>query len=388
MESTSYKKNYAEAITMDRSFAKNFIIQLFQLAGITVNGPNPWDIHVHNEAFYPRLLSSPEINLGDSYVEGWWDCVALDEFFDRVLRAHLDVKIQQNSRLTLNLLFAKFINFQTKQRAKQVGKIHYDLALPLFQAMLDSRMNYTCGYWKNADTLDQAQVAKLDLVCKKLYLKPGMRLLDIGCGWGGLAKYAAENYGATVVGITISQQQYEYAKEDCAGLPIEIRLQDYRDVNESFDRIASIGMFEHVGHLNYRTYMQMANRCLTDDGIFLLHTIGTGITTVKTNAWIARHIFPNGMLPSIKQIGKAIEGLFCMEDWHNFGPDYDKTLMAWHHNFETHWEELRSHFDNRFYRLWRYYLLSCAGSFRARDIQLWQIVLSKNGLPGGYLAPR
>jgi cyclopropane-fatty-acyl-phospholipid synthase len=269
-----------------------------------------------------------------------------------------------------------------------VGFKHYDLGNRLFEAMLDSRMNYTCGYWKNAKNLDEAQLHKLELTCQKLLLKPGMRMLDIGCGFGALAKYAAENYGVKVVGVTISKEQRDYAQQNCAGLPVEIRFQDYRDVNEKFDRIASLGMFEHVGHLNYRTYMNVANKCLSDDGIFLLHTIGSKVSSVASDEWISKYIFPNGMLPSIPQIGNAAEGLFVMEDWHNFGADYDKTLMAWYANFNHHWDQLKSYYDERFYRMWKYYLLSCAGLFRARYTQLWQIVFTKQGILGGYQSPR
>lgn len=248
-------------------------------------------------------------------------------------------------------------------------------------------MNYTCGYWKDVVTLEEAQIAKLDLTCRKLLLEPGMRLLDIGCGWGGLAKYAAENYGVKVVGITISKQQYELATERCKNLPVEIRFQDYRDVNEKFDRIASLGMFEHVGYLNYRKYMQIVHQCLADDGLFLLHTIGSNESTTQAMPWIAKYIFPNGMLPSITQIGKATEKLFIMEDWQNLGIDYYKTLLAWHQNFNAHWSSLKANYDEKFFRMWNYYLLSCAGGFNTRMLQLWQIVFSK-GLKTRYDAPR
>ena len=379
---------HLERTTRDNSLAKSFIHELLTSAGISINGPNPWDIQVHNEAFYNRALRQPALGLGESYMDGWWDCAHLDDFFYRILHAKLEYQLKKSKRLTLDLVLAKIINFQTKLRAKEVGLKHYNLGYSLFHNMLDSRMNYTCGYWKNATTLDEAQLNKLDLVCQKLQLKPGMRLLDIGCGWGGLVKYAAEKYGVSAVGVTISQDQYEYAKENCKGLPVEIRLQDYRDVNEQFDRIASLGMFEHVGHLNYRTYMKTVNQCLAPEGLFLLHTIGSNQTTYKANGWISKYIFPNGMIPSIAQIAKAEEPLFIMEDWHNFGADYDKTLMAWQANFQKNWEKIRDQFDNRFYRMWNYYLLSCAGAFRARDMQLWQIVYSKRGVFGGYQAPR
>ncbi|MBS0359385.1 MAG: cyclopropane fatty acyl phospholipid synthase [Proteobacteria bacterium] len=373
---------------MGRTSAKTIVTELLNTAGIQVNGPNPYDIQVNNDNFYTRILNEGALGLGESYMDHWWDCKKPDQFIERVLRANLEDKIKTNKLWLLKTILLKIFNLQTKKRAFQVGEKHYDLGNDLFKRMLDSRMVYTCGYWKNADNLEDAQVNKLELTCKKLMLEPGMRLLDIGCGWGSMAKYAAENFGVHVVGITISKEQAEYAKENCKGLPVEIRLQDYRDVNEKFDRIVSLGMFEHVGHLNYRTYMQVAHRCLTDDGIFLLHTIGDNISGVTTNEWIAKYIFPNGLLPSITQIGKASEKLLVMEDWHNFGADYDKTLMAWHENFIQHWNELKDNYNDRFYRMWNYYLLSCAGSFRARYTQLWQIVFSKHGLMGGYQAPK
>ena len=269
-----------------------------------------------------------------------------------------------------------------------VGKEHYDVGNDLFIKMLDKRMTYSCAYWKDASTLDQAQEAKLDLICRKLYLKPGMKILDIGCGWGSFAKYAAEKYGVNVVGITISQQQLDLAKQLCQGLPITLRFQDYRDVNETFDRIVSVGQMEHVGYKNYRQYMQMVQRCLTDEGMFLLHTIGSSKTTKVVDPWIEKYVFPNGQLPSAEQLTRAANGLFIFEDWHNFSADYDKTLMAWHRNFITHWDELKSNYDQRFFRMWSYYLLACAGGFRSREMQLWQIVFVKKGIPGGYVSIR
>ncbi len=372
---------------MKRNSSKAIIQDLLQLAGITIDGDKPWDMRIHNEAFYSRIVRNKDLGLGESYMDGWWDCPQIDMLIDRLCRARIDNHIK-NTKFLFKILAAKLFNLQTKTRALEVGRKHYDLGNDLFQLMLDSQMNYTCGYWKNATTLDEAQLAKLDLVCRKLMLKPGMRLLDIGCGWGTLAKFAAENYGVNVVGITISQEQCKLAQDRCQNLPVEIRFQDYRDLNEKFDRIASLGMFEHVGYANYRNYMKVINRCLTDDGIFLLHTIGNNESTVHAAPWITKYIFPNGMIPSITQIGKASEKILVMEDWHNFGPDYDKTLMAWHHNFNQNWEKIQSNYDERFFKMWNFYLLHCAGAFRARMMQLWQIVFSKNGLPGGYEAPR
>lgn len=368
--------------------AKTIIHQLAQTAGITINGNAPWDIKVHNEEFYTRVLNEGSLGLGESYMQKWWDCERLDIFFYKILRMHIYDYVNIPLHFKIKVLMAKIINFQTKNRAKQVAYRHYDLGNDLFKTMLDPKMIYSCGYYKNANNLAEAQTAKLELICQKLQLQQGMRLLDIGCGWGGLAKYAAENYGVEVVGITISAQQCEYARKICEGLPIDIRLQDYRDINETFDRVVSVGMFEHVGHLNYRPFMQIVHRVLSDDGLFLLHTIGGNETSLFADEWITKYIFPNGMIPSIQLISKSFEKLFVMEDWHNFGANYDNTLMAWHENFTNGWENLKENYDENFYRMWEYYLLACAGTFRARTNQLWQIVFSKYGRLGGYQAPR
>jgi cyclopropane-fatty-acyl-phospholipid synthase len=217
-------------------------------------------------------------------------------------------------------------------------------------------------------------------------MEPGMRVLDIGCGWGSFLKYAAERYGVEGVGVTVSKEQAALARAECEGLPVEILLKDYRDVEGPFDRVVSIGMFEHVGRRNYRTYCEVVRRVMKKDGLSMLHTIGRNHSGSwgRCDAWINKYIFPNGELPSIKQIADAAEGLFVLEDLHGFGPMYDKTLMAWHANFENHWTELSERYDERFRRMWRYYLLVCAASFRARRIQLWQVVLSPHGVPGGY----
>ncbi|EKD73905.1 MAG: hypothetical protein ACD_45C00151G0009 [uncultured bacterium] len=373
---------------MAKNIAKSIINDLLQTAEISINGSQPWDIQVHNEQFYQHILNQGSLGLGESYIDAWWDCAALDILFARILRANVQNHIKTNKWLALKIALAKIMNVQNKKQAFHVGKTHYDLGNDLFTSMLDSRMNYTCGYWKNAKTLDEAQLAKLELVCQKLKLEPGMRLLDIGCGWGALAKYAATKYQANVVGVTVSRNQLEYATQNCAGLPVEIRYQDYRDITGTFDRVVSLGMFEHVGHLNYRHYMQIVSNCLKDEGIFLLHTIGSNKTVFRADEWITKYIFSTGMLPSIAQIGETSEDFFIMEDWQNFGIYYDNTLMAWQQNFTRHWDTLKSHYDERFYRMWNYYLLSCAGNFRARAMQVWQIVFSKGGVNEAYQASR
>lgn len=363
---------------------KNTSERLLSLAGIKINGNNPWDIQVNNPRFCARVLAGGSLALGESYMDGWWDCKALDQFFSRILRVRLDKKTRSMKHAVISILKAKMINMQSKSRAYEIGKQHYDIGNDLYRGMLDKRMTYSCGYWKNAKTLDQAQEAKLDLICKKIGLKKGMKILDIGCGWCSFAKYAAEKYKAEVVGITISKEQVKLGKNICEGFPVEIKLQDYRSLKEKFDHIISAGMFEHVGYKNYRTFMKVVHRCLEPDGLFLLHTIGGNKSVSSTDPWINRYIFPNSLLPSPKQITKAAEGLFVMEDWHSFGHDYDKTLMAWHKNFNKNWGRIKEKYDERFFRMWNYYLLCCAGSFRSRKNQLWQIVFSKQGIKGGY----
>ncbi|MDB5260418.1 MAG: Methyltransferase, cyclopropane fatty acid synthase [Candidatus Nomurabacteria bacterium] len=362
--------------------------KILNLADIKIGGDRPWDMIIHDERVYADVLSKGSVALGETYMNSWWDSPALDQFFDKLISANLKEKVRPTFSHLMLYLSAKFFNKQSKKRAFIVGEKHYDAGNDLYTRMLDKRLTYTCGYWKEAKTLDEAQEAKLDLICKKIGLKSGDKVLDIGCGWGSFAKFAAEKYGAHVVGITISNEQAKLARELVVGLPVEIRVCDYREMNEKFDHIISIGMFEHVGYKNFRTYMEVANRCLKDDGLFLLHTIGNNYSDLHTDPWIEKYIFPNGLLPSIAQIGKSIERLFIMEDWHNFGTDYDKTLMVWNENFEKSWDEIKDKYDERFKRMWNYYLLMCAGSFRARDINLWQIVLSKKGVKGGYKSIR
>jgi cyclopropane-fatty-acyl-phospholipid synthase len=366
-----------------RSSLQAYLGELLAQAGIEVGGDRPWDMQVNSADVAERIFTEGSLGLGESYMEGAWEVQALDEFIHRVLRAKLHREVRP-TRVLLHYLKARLFNRQTVSRAKEVGKQHYDLGNDFYRAMLDPRMTYTCGYWRDATTLTQAQEAKLDLVCRKLQLEPGMRVLDIGCGWGSFMAYAAEHYGVECVGLTISREQADLARQMYPDLPLDFRLQDYRDVDETFDRLVSIGMFEHVGNKNYRTYMEVAHRSLKDGGLFLLHTIGKNERAPHSDPWMDKYIFPNGELPSIGQIGDAVDNLFVVEDLHNFGADYDRTLMAWYRNFEAAWPRFAGELGDRFFRMWRFYLLSCAGAFRARDLQVWQWVLSKGGHEGVY----
>ena len=370
---------------MKTSKAKNLLQEILTPADIQINGTRPWDIQVHNPAFFESALSGGSLALGESYMDRWWECAALDQFFERLLGARVDQTVKTHLLpLIWILVKARLFNAQKKAKALTIGKRHYDIGNDLFAHMLDGGMNYSCAYWETAQTLEDAQEAKLDLVCRKMDLKPGMKVLDIGCGWGGFAKYAAEKYGACVHGVTVSREQACYANKCCQGLDVEIELKDYRDINGTFDCIVSIGMFEHVGYRNYGTFMKVVDRLLAPEGLFLLHTIARNTSARTTDPWIAKYIFPNSMLPSAKQITAASEQWFVLEDWHSFGQYYDQTLMAWYRNFTRNWYKLEHQYDQRFYRMWCYYLLASAGAFRARRNQVWQIVFSKRGVRGGY----
>ncbi len=363
------------------------VSEMLGRACININGTTPGDIQVKNPDFFKRVLQEGSLGLGESYMDGWWECDRLDVFFTKVLRAGLENQLPHHLKDTLRIAAARLVNLQSKKRAWIVGKEHYDLGNDLFSRMLDPWMQYSCGYWKEADNLVDAQQAKLKMICEKLQLTPGMKVLDIGCGWGGLSEFAARHYGVSMTGVTISAEQQKMAQARCEGLDVTILLQDYRDLDQRFDRIVSVGMFEHVGPKNYDTYFSVVDRNLKPDGLFLLHTIGSNRTNHNVDPWINKYIFPNGCLPSVRHIAEASEGRLVMEDWHNFGADYDKTLMAWFERFQAAWPEIASNYSERFKRMFTYYLNACAGAFRARDIQLWQVMFSR-GIENGLRVTR
>ena len=370
---------------------------LLARADVRTDGARPWDLQVHRRRLYRRVVTGWSLGLGDAYVDGDWDCERLDELFARLLAADLDREpggLLARSWNALAWLRNALSNPQRIARAFVVGERHYDIGNDLYARMLDREMVYSCAYWERARDLDEAQAHKLELICAKLQLRPGQRVLEIGCGWGGLARHLARHHGVHVTGLTVSREQAQVARERCAGLPVEIELKDYREAatqregGPTFDRIVSVGMFEHVGTKNYAAYFGAAHRLLAHDGLFLLHTIGLDRPGAGTDPWIERHIFPGGKLPGPSELAAAVQRDFLIEDWHNFGPDYDRTLMSWHARFEQAWPELAPRYGERFRRLWRYYLLSCAGFFRARQGQLWQLVLARRERPQAYRSVR
>ena len=353
--------------------------EILEGVDIEINGSRPWDLQVYNQDLYKSILFNGSLGFGESYMKGWFDCDRLDLFFEKILSSGIYNQIG-GAPLFFGKMRSKLRNLQSVSRAFQVAERHYDIGNDLFSLMLDKTMMYTCGYWtKDVSTLEESQLAKLDLVAKKLNLKAGMKILDIGCGWGGAAKHFANNYGVTVVGITISKEQIEYAKQNSDNMDVEFRLMDYRDLDEKFDAIYSIGMFEAVGYKNYEEFFEVVRSCLKEEGAFLLHTIGGNESTTTADPWVEKYIFPNGMMPSAEQIAKASEGIFIFDDWHNIGPHYDKTLMCWYDNFVNNYEKLKDKYDNEFYRMWTYWLLSSAANFRSRSLQLWQVLFSIEG---------
>ena len=364
---------------MEQKFNK-----ILSLADVQINGSRPWDIQIHNKKVFARILKEGSFGLGESYVDEWWSCEALDQLIYKITRIGLHERFEAPFKL-FKFLQHKFANMQSKKRSTQVTKHHYDLGNELFELMLDKEMQYTCAYWKDNDTLDKAQENKMQLICDKLQLKPGMQVLDLGGGFGTLARYIARKYKCKVVVYNISSEQVQYSQKICEGLPVTIVNADYRDAQGIYDRVVAVGFCEHVGYKNFRAMMELAHRTLNNEGLFLIQTIGRNTSLqIPYDAWIQKYIFPHGHLPSIQQLSKSAEGLFVMEDWHSFGQHYDKTLMAWNENFTKNWSKLSTRYDQRFYRIWRFYLLACAGAFRSRDINLWQIVLSKGGFHGGY----
>lgn len=355
--------------------------------GVTIDGTEPWSLKVHDERLWDRVIAQRQLGFGEAYMDGWWDCEQMDEMLTRVIAGDVLREITPSFRVVAQVLRSNVVNLQTKGRAAANARHHYDIGNDLYERMLDPRMVYSCAYWQNASTLDEAQVSKLDLICRKLQLESGMTVLDIGCGWGGFLHFAAERYGIRGVGITPAPQQVSVAAERTKHLPIEIKQIDYRDVSGTFDRIVSVGMMEHVGPKNLRAFFDVCNERLAPGGMMLHHLIGGLVSKQRSDPFFDRYIFPGGVLPSMAQFARASEPDWVIEDLHNFGPDYDRTLMAWYSNVESRWSEIPQ-YDERFRRMWRFYLLGSAAGFRSRSLQLWQFVMRRKGTLPRYTPVR
>jgi cyclopropane-fatty-acyl-phospholipid synthase len=363
----------------DAKRANEMVREVLADAGIVVGGNDPWDIEIKDERFYQRVLRDGTLGFGESYMDGWWESRGgLDQTIERVCRARLRDHVKENWILVAHAVKARVMNLQ-KSRAYEIAHKHYDIGNDLYEAMLDKRMLYTCAYWDNAKTLEEAQDAKLELVCQKIGIRKGMRILDLGCGWGGFAAYAAEKYGAIVTGYTVAAEQVKWAKEKYAHLSVDIRHEDYRNATGVYDAVVSIGLMEHVGPKNYRSYMELVDRCLAPNGVGFVHSIIGNRVSAHIEPWFDKYIFPNAVLPTPWTLMAATEKLFVIEDVHNIGEHYDPTLMAWWERFDAAWPKLEEKYGKQFYRMWKYYLLGCAGGFRARETQLMQFVFTRVG---------
>lgn len=348
------------------------------------------DIICNDKTMFLDIINTGNLGAGESYMYGKWCCYndRLDILVYKIQNKNIQNQVTKPKSWPIWLwgISTYLFNYQTRSKAYDVENIHYNIGNELYQNMLGPSMAYTCAYYKNGNTdLDQAQYDKFQLICDKILLDDNDNVLDIGCGFGTLAKYMVEHKKCQVTGINISREQLRFAyniQDTIKDNDIKSRLlyvdRDYRDIKGRYNKIVSIGLCEHVGYKNYRSFFEKVYQCLEDDGIFLLHTIGSNESVTCTDAWSDKYIFPGGMLPSIKQIGEAMEGLFILEDLQNFGPDYDKTLQAWYKNYKDAICNNRIVKDDIFNRMWEYYLLSSAGSFRARKMQLWQFVFTKN----------
>jgi len=363
--------------------SETFFRDLLAKADIIIDGNRPWDLQVREPRAYERVFRHGSIGFGEAFMEGWLDCERVDMMAERAYRSKLAEKIEVGPAF-LEAIKVRFNPFGSRSRAFEIGKWHYDTGNDLFEVMLDKYLVYSCGYWQQAETLETAQRDKLKIICRKLQLEPGMRVLDIGCGWGGLARYAAEHYGVSVVGVSVSKQQIELGTRLASSLPVQLRYVDYRDIDEMFDRVVSVGMFEHVGRRHYRDFFAACERCLKPSGILLLHTVGY-LKEQPIDSWFNKYIMPGVEFPTVANIADSVGETLVLEDFHTWeGAHYDKTLMAWFDRFQDGWEELKKNYDETFYRMWKLYLQGCAGAFRADRMRVWQLVFSKGGLPGGY----
>ena len=368
--------------------------RVLSAADVRVGGERPWDIRVHDDRFYDRVVADGTLGLGESYMDGWWDCDALDEMTARTLRAGGERAVSRNWRTALQALRSRLVNMQDRRRSRRVANRHYDIDDRLYLSFLDPYDQYTCAYFQGVPPGDLvgAQQAKMDLICRKLALRPTDRVLDIGCGWGGLARWMAERHGCRVTGVNIARGQLDCARRRNGDPRVDFVAMDYRDLPAAmpaaFDKVVSVGMAEHVGRRNYRTYFRAVRSVLRPDGLFLLQTCAQDASRSATDPWIDRYIFPGGEVPSPAQLSSGFDGLFVLEDWHAMGSHYDRTLMAWWRRFEDAWPAFRAQYGDRFRRMFRYYMLTCAGAFRARQMQLCQAVLSPDGVPGGYAGVR
>ncbi len=375
---------------MKSSSPQKFVTDLLLSADIRIDGSRHGDIQVHNEKFYRRVAAGGSLALGEAYMDGWWDCDDLGEFTRKIVKGRLKVPLDLHAAKIY--LMSVIGNLQTPQGSKRVADVHYELPSKMYALFLGPSNQYTSFYYAHTDNDVQAEEARLELICRKLKLNKNDRVLDIGCGWGGFAKYAAQKYGCHVTGVSIAREQIKFARQYAKGLSVQFKIQDYRQLKGSYDKIFSGGMLEHVGYKNYPTYMKKIAELLTDDGIAVIDCIGGNVPGKGPNPWVGKYIFPNSMVPSPSQISSAFEKHLVLEDWHNFRHDYSRTARYWKNEFIKNWGKIQALdqtlFNERFYRMWLYYLSLFEGAFEASHIQQWQLVFVKPSNNASYTSER
>lgn len=353
------------------------VARIFSIADVAINGTRRWDIRVSDDRFFPSVLFQGSLGLGESYLRGWWTCEDLEELFYRLITGGLERISRALPVHMIGRLADRFVNQQTRDKSLRVAERHYNLGNDLFLSFLGAYKNYSCGLYESTQTLDEAQVAKMEKICHELDLRPGDRLLDVGGGWGEFARFAATRHGCHVTSINIADEQIAYATEYCGDAPVEIRKCDYREISGRYNKIAVIAMLTHVGYKNYRLFMEVMSRCLEPNGLILIETVGGHVSQTNCEPWTDKYIFPGGMIPSLEQLDRSVEGLFHRTRISEFGLSYVRTLRSWHQNLLAAWPTLRHRYDDSTRLMFEYFFLSCAGAFRARDLVYWHVLLSK-----------
>lgn len=340
--------------------------------------------YIKDDAVIRRIFSGGHnLALGETYVEGLWDSNDIRKLVIELIKLER-VKMQLGLHAlpiflgeVLGKLLALFLPSNTLSSSRKNITYHYDISDDMFQRQLGPTMQYTCAYFHRPDmSLDEAQLAKMRIIAHKLDLRPGMRVVELGCGYGAFAYLLATEFGVHVTGVSLSNDQVAYAKKNFAHSRVDIRLQDYRNVEGVYDRVYSVGIFEHIGRKNYKTYFDKCYDLLAPDGIMLIHTIGWGVSgRWNPNTFMFKHIFPGAEIPHASHMTKKYTDRWHLEDWHNFGKSYSPTAQHWYANLEGS-DEFEA-MDESFKRMWRYYLLGGAAAFDSRRCSLWQLVFTK-----------